>query len=207
MPKATISDEYESVLSTFDAIARKDYGQSFRKILEDADNRRRLRRFRHILGVSMKMDFSLVVPHKAGEVPHRWIIDPPLLAKKSSKDWQIRVLTVYPDRRPGESGKDVALRLKRETFLARAFVKSVHQYICDDAETRKKVKDILTEIGLKEAADIATPKGMIKVGAGSLLAYLGPPLGAIPATGVAVAVVVLLVLGLDAVCAASKDSK
>jgi hypothetical protein len=97
-------------------------------------------------------------------------------------------------------------RLHRETLLAKAFLKSIHQYICEDGDTRKQVENILTEIGLKELVGAATPKGMIKMGAGYLLVYLTPILG-IPAAAVAIAAVVLCVLGLDAVCAASGDKK
>lgn len=85
-------------------------------------------------------------------------------------------------------------------------MKSIHQYICEDGDTRKQVENILTEIGLKELVGAATPKGMIKMGAGYLLVYLTPILG-IPAAAVAIAAVVLCVLGLDAVCAASGDKK
>lgn len=207
MRKVAKPEDFEPTLKTFDIIARKDYGCSFRAVLQDRDKGRRSHRVRHILGVSMKKDFSTIVPEPSGEVPHRWKIDPALLEKKSAKDWELRVLAVSPERLPDESGRDVALRLHRETLLAKAFMTSIHQYICEEPETRKKVKKILTEMGLKEAADVATPKGLIKVGAGGLLAYLGPALGAFPATGVAVATVVLLVLGLDAVCAASKGRK
>jgi hypothetical protein len=205
--KIPIEPKLKSTLRTFDHISRKDYGLSFRAILKDTNKGRRSHRMRHLLGVSMKMSYSRIVYEQSGEVPHKWRIDPALLSKKSTKDWELSALWVSPERRSNESVKDVALRLHRETLLAKAFLKSIHQYICEDGDTRKQVKKILTEIGLKEFADVATPTGMIKMGAGYLLVYLTPLLTGIPAAGVAVATVVLCVLGLDAVCAASGDKK
>ncbi len=205
--KAAQELELKSTLQAFNVIARKDYGVPFKKILKDTNKRRRAGRMRHLLGVSMKMSYSRIVREQSGEVPHKWMIDPMLLSKKSVKDWELRVLSVSPERRSHESAKEVALRLHRETLLAKAFLKSIHQYICEDGETRKKVKEILSGIGLKEFADAATPTGLIKIGAGSLLVYLTPLLSGIPATGVAVATVVLCVLGLDAICAAYRDRK
>jgi hypothetical protein len=208
MPKKTpIGPELQSTLRTFDLISRKDYGRSFKAIVKDANKRRRSHRMRHLLGVAMKMKYSRIVSEQSGEVPHKWMIDPALLSKRSTEDWELRALWVSPERRTSESAKDVALRLHRETLLAKAFLKSIHQYICEDGVIRKQVKEILTEIGLNEFADVATPRGMIKMGAGYLLAYLTPLLSGIPAAGVAVATVVLCVLGLDAVCAASGDKK
>jgi hypothetical protein len=199
-------EEFRSALKTFDHISRTDYQLSFKSILEDTDRRHRGHRVRHLTGVAMKQDFSRLVPGQSGEVPHKWKIDPSLLATTSATDnWGLQMLSVYPGRGPGESTKDVALRLHRETFLARAFILSLHGYVCKDGPARKKVKQIMREIGLKELADCATPEGLIKVGAGSLLIYLKGIMPFVPAAGIAIAAIILCCLGLDSVCKTSTE--
>jgi hypothetical protein len=102
--------ELKSTLRTFDQISRKDYGLSFREVLKDNNKRRRSHRMRHLLGVSMKMSYSRIVPEKSGEVPHKWKIDPALLRKKSTNDWELRVLWASPERRLNDSTERRFLR-------------------------------------------------------------------------------------------------
>jgi hypothetical protein len=200
------ADEFRVALNTLSSIAEKDYGISFEDLLKDSDQRRRSQRMRQITGVAMKRDFSRLVPGRSGQVPHQWKIDPVALAARPDSDWTFKILEVYPDRTPQETGKDVALRLKRETLLGRAFVKSLHEYICIDGETRKTVKDIITNIGLQELAELASPEGLIKVGAGSLFAYLVTIMPFLPSGGIAVATIVVCVVGLKSICRESGEA-
>jgi hypothetical protein len=201
----TLADELSTALKTLNRISKKDYGSSFKDLLKDPDRRRRSQRMRQITGVAMKHEFSRIVPARSGQVPHKWKIDPDLLAARPSTDWSLELLSVYPNRLPNETGKEVALRLKRETLLGRAFVKSLHEYVCKDGPTRETVKDLMQQIGLGEFAELATPKGLMKCGAGSLFAYLATIMPFLPSAGIAVATIVLCVLGLDAVCRTSGD--
>jgi hypothetical protein len=203
---ANLFDAFRHATKMFDEISEKDYNLPFGKVLEDTDERHRSHRVRHLAGVAMKRDFSKIVPEKSGEVPHKWKIDPGILATTPEPDhWGLQILGVYPGREPGETPKKVALRLHRETLLARAFIQSLHEYICKDGPTRARVKQIMKEIGLKEISECATPGGLIKIGAGSLYAFLLPVMPFVPATGIAVATIVICCVGLDAICRTSRE--
>jgi hypothetical protein len=150
--------------------------------------------------VTLKKRYSRRADERSGEVSHKWKIDPQALADKPDSDWELKLLELSPDRLPGETGKDIALRLHRETLLARTFLRSLHDYVCQDGPARQMVKDIMTEVNLGEFSALATPKGLIKVGAGSLFAKLTVVMPLIPSAGIALATIVICVVGLDALC-------
>jgi hypothetical protein len=128
------------------------------------------------------------------------------LACKSENDWELRILETYPGRASGETCKEVALRLKREVLLGRAFVQSIHSYICKDAETRTRVKQILKQAGVEEFSGVATPEGALKASLIWLVPHLSPIVGGFyPAVAIASVALVLAVLGLDAICRSSSD--
>jgi hypothetical protein len=137
--------EVESAFQTFDYVARRAYGIDFREILSEHNSRRRSARVRQISGVILKLNYSKEsVKSGSGLDQYKWRIDEDRLARKSDDDWESRMLAAYPGRRPTESAKQqVAMRLKHETNLGRAFVQSLHEYVCKDAKTRARVKKIL----------------------------------------------------------------
>jgi hypothetical protein len=61
---------------------------------------------------------------------YKWRIDNDRPARNSTDDWELRMLAAYPGRAPRESVKQLVVRLKRETLLGRAFVQSLHAYVC-----------------------------------------------------------------------------
>jgi hypothetical protein len=91
-------------------------------------------------------------------------------------------------------------------LLGRAFVRSIHAYVCKDPPTRKKVRDILKNAGLEEFSGLATPEGAFKAAViymvPKLIVVLGSPF---PAFGIAIVAIVIAVLGLDAICSLSVE--
>jgi hypothetical protein len=203
-----MAQEVELAFRTFDYVSRKAYNIRFHEVLSESNKRRRSSRVRQISGVVLKLNYSQerkILHPLTGRTEYRWRIDSDKLARKPDNDWELRILEAYPGRAPGETGKGVALRLKRETLLGRAFVQSLHSYVCKDADTRARVKQILKEGGLEEFAGLATPRGALKASVIWLVPHLSPFFGFYAAAGIVVAALVLATLGLDAICRSSSE--
>ncbi len=203
-PRITKRD-IERSMRLFDEIAKSDYAISFAKLIADANRRRKSTRIRHIAGVAMKKDFSVRTKtrrrgvHLPSGYDIKWKIDPTRLAKMPADHWSLDVLRYSPDRKAGESTKKLALRLRRETLLWRSFKKTIHNYICNDLETRQTVKKALAGAGLGVFTKTATPEGLIQAIGFSLAGAIAAKFP-VAAPGVAVAAVVMGTLGIDAIC-------
>jgi hypothetical protein len=194
-------------LKSMDAVSNAAYGKSFTAVVRDDNRRARNLRIRQLSGVMLKRDFSQkVVSSGEDSMNYKWKVDPQALASKSASDWEFKILKASPVRRPGETGKDVAARLKREIQLGRAFVQTLHAYICNDKRVRKQVKKALRDAGLGEFDGFATPQGLIKAGGAGLYGVLLTAIPGVAAAGIAVAAVVVCTLGLSSICSSSKAS-
>jgi murein L,D-transpeptidase YcbB/YkuD len=197
----------QDALDSMNAVAQAAYGKSFGAVVQDDNRRTRNQRIKQLSGVMLKQDFSHQVASSGPDtMRHQWKIDSKALASKSASDWEFKFLQAAPVRRPGESGKDVAARLRRESDLGRAFVATLHAYICNDQRIRKQVKKALDDAGLAEFAGLATPQGLIKAGGAALYAVLPAALPGVAAAGIAVAAVVVCTLGLASICRSSKSN-
>jgi hypothetical protein len=185
-------------LKALNALSKAAYGKSFAALVEDKNLRARNQRIRQLSGVMLKRDFSRQITHvRSDTMRSQWRIDPQALASKPATDWEFKILMASPVRQPGETGKNVAARLRRETHLGRAFVQTLHAYLCDDKQVRKQVMKALHDAGLAAFAGFATPKGLLKAGGASLYGVLLTALpNGVAAAGIAVAAVVVCTLGL-----------
>jgi hypothetical protein len=194
-------------LKSMDAVSKAAYGRSFTAVVQDDNRRARNQRIRQLTGVMLKRDFSQkLVSTGEDSMKYHWRVDPQALESKSESDWEFKILKASPVRRQGETGKDVAARLKHETQLGRAFVQTLHAYICSDKRVRKQVKKALQDAGLGEFAGFATPQGLIKAGGAGLYGLLLAAIPGVAAAGIAVAAVVVCTLGLSSICRSSKTN-
>jgi hypothetical protein len=192
-------DELEKVL-------KQDFGVTLAEVARDP--RRRTQRLTHAVGVLMKRDYSRLETRRSKNAPRgterKWVIDPVLAATMPPTAWQMQVLKLAPERKRGESPARLAVRLKRETKLGKAFRDTLHGFICDDPEVRKKIEGALKQAGFGAYAGLASPKGVVSASAAPLAATLAPFLSVLPATAVAIAVIVIATLGLNAICRGSR---
>jgi hypothetical protein len=202
-PQDRLLYEVESLFRDFDYVCRKAYNVEFSEVLTESNRRRRSIRIRQVSGVILKLHYSeeKIIEHRStGRKEYKWRIDTEKLTRKPDKDWEFKLLEAYPGRTSAETGKNVASRLKRETLLGLAFVQAIHRYVCKDAETRNRVRELLKQAGLEEFTGLATSEGALKAGIMWLIPRLTPVFNALPATGIAACTVVLAVRGLDAIC-------
>jgi len=193
----------KNAFADFDDIAEKRFEVDLDALGIDPDRNRAAARMRFLVGVALKKDYSdgREIRNSRGMlVDYKWRIDRAKLEATPSDAWSVQLLGRAPDRQPGETGKDVAVRLWRETLLQRCYFSVVHPYLCQDPQARRKIKTILKECGLGEFADLSSPKGLLKLGAASLFGFLLTPLGELPAAAIAVTAVALCVIGLDRIC-------
>jgi hypothetical protein len=200
-PKISLPKAVSDALASFDEIASNRFEVNFEALVTDPDRNRVAARMRFMVGVIFKKEFSDGSPvrNRRGELlDYKWSINPVLLETTPTNAWSI--LLRSPDRKAGESGKDVALRLSRETLLQRTYFEIVHPYLCQDPQLRRQIKAILKESGLGEFADLSSPKGLLKSGAAALFVLLTPQITALPAAAIAVTALTLSVIGLDRIC-------
>ncbi|AFT90154.1 hypothetical protein [Paraburkholderia phenoliruptrix] len=194
----------DEVIRDFDEIARKRYQTNIKGLAYDPDRRSARMHMRQVLGVVLKKEYSREIPRydRSGTlIDYRWEIDEAQLDSMPDSAWQLTLLQVIASQEIGESGRDLALRLRRETLLQRAYLKGIHPWLCQSPEIRQQIKQVLKECGLGEFADFAGPKGMLKVGAAKLYTILATIFHAtLPAAAIAVTAVAVCVIGLDSIC-------
>jgi hypothetical protein len=213
-PTKTVGADAEMAVSRviieFDEIAMKRYQCDLEALALESSRRRAAQRMRQLVGVAIKKDYSREAPKTTRSglpVDYQWVVDDELLGKMPDSSWQLTVLKMLP-RTEEETGRDVAARLRRETLLQRAYFKAIHPWLCQSPETREQIKEVLKECGLGEFTDLASPKGLLKMGAVKLYAVLAVAFqGTLPAAAIAVSAVSLCVIGLNSICrSASAES-
>jgi len=193
-----------------DEVAQKRFGLGFVAVATDSDRRKAASRMRHAFGVLLKKDYSdeLAVTDRGGrQTDYKWKINAARLAALPNDSWQFKVLSQAADKRPRESGKDVAARLKRETLLARAYLRVIHPYLCQDSATRTKIKALVAQVGLSEFVGLASPKGLAAAAAAKLYASLVVVLNPMGAAVAAMTFLALCAIGLDSICRAARTEK
>jgi hypothetical protein len=193
--------ELRKTLADFDDIAQKRFGTDFETLAVNPDRNRVAFQMRHLVGVALKKQYSDEKPetNSKGElVDYKWKINPAKLEGMPDEAWQIQLLREAPNRLPGETGKQVAARLRRETLLQRCYFTVVHPYLCQTPKVRTEIKSALREVGLGEYFSLATPKTALGVGAVKLYAVLS--LTSLPAGWIAVTALALSVIGLNRIC-------
>ncbi|SDI38519.1 hypothetical protein SAMN04487926_11614 [Paraburkholderia steynii] len=194
----------DEAIRDFDEIAQKRYQTNIKTLAYDPDRRSARTRMRQVLGVAVKKEYSREIPqyNRSGTlIDYQWEIDEAQLDSMPDSAWQLTLLQMVAGQPIGESGREVALRLRRETLLQRAYFKGIHFWLCQSPEIRRQIKQVLKECGLGEFADFAGPKGMLKVGAAKLYIILtGIFHATLPAAAIAVTAVAVCVIGLNSIC-------
>jgi len=195
--------ELKRTLADINEIARKRFQTDFESLVRDADRKRSAARMRHIVGVALKKEYSdeeEIRNSKGQLIDYKWHINAAKLEALPDTAWQIQLLSSGPARLSGETGKQVAARLRRETLLQRYYFSIVHPYLCQSEVRRKEIKKLLEQIGLGGFAVLAGPKGLAAAGTASLYSYLVLAIPQLSAAAIAITALVLCVNGLDRIC-------
>jgi hypothetical protein len=180
----------------FNEIAQKRYQTDFIALAKDRDRKEAVIRMRYLLGVAIKKQFSderRITDSKGNIVDVKWRINPSKLAAMPNDSWQIQLLKLAPDRRPRESGKQVAKRLKREVVIANAYAAILHPLLCQSPEYRRAIRAVLQDLHFGKLAPLTRPEALILGAAGKLFVLLGgASASAAVATGASATTVALL---------------
>ncbi len=202
--RSSLPLELSKAFADFDDIARKRFGTDFKTLAVDPNRNTAASQMRHLVGVVLKKEYSDEKPksNSKGEVDFKWKINNAKLESMPDEAWQFQLLGEAPDRLPGETGKQIAARLHRETLLQRCYFNVVHPYLCQTPEVRAEIKSALKEVGLGDYANLATPKTALGIGAAKLYTILS--LTSLPAAWIAVTALAICVIGLKRICRSTR---
>ena len=204
--------QFRKGIADLSLLMQHDYDCSLDDVMLDRDREMTRKRLWRMAGVALKREYSVAERRAPGGSPtrakYKWVIDRKKLARRvRGKKGDVRVLATLDSRQKGESVQSFALRLKYETAFGRVFVKSIHKYICGDAEVNRKVAAFFKKFGLPEMGKQLTFEQLIKMGANALATYLRdivPELGLAGQTVVAIVTVAICNLGLRGVCSGTR---
>jgi hypothetical protein len=140
-PMVVDASTTEKAESLFDEISRTAFRLSFKAVLNDPDENRRLRRLRHLAGVAMKKDFSEIVEEKTSpdgnwQVYAKWRIEPERLRVLPANHWSLAVLR---ELEPREDPYALAEDIRRESWFWLWFGTFTHNHCCT-ADVRPAIK-------------------------------------------------------------------
>jgi endonuclease G len=195
-----------------DQLARAEYHQSLKEIVEGKDREKAAQRVGRLVGVLLKEPFA--IPSNLKEKSRRssayrsWEL-------KAQQDFEAAAST-HPEAFKrlewlrGELSKQgmtttdpyqLALEAQHESGFFALLMRALRGYICGDPKIRKMIDDAFTKIG--KLGKAPTPETIIGAGGLTLGAYLVqliPALGMLGAPVIAALILILYLLGSKAFC-------
>jgi hypothetical protein len=200
-------------LDTAFDLAEHEYGTSRAELLADGNKALREKRLWRLAGVLLKAGFSTPIkrkPTRSTGAHYRYEINPDKLENYvQRRSWEVGVIEKFPGRPPNEPLVAYATRLKTETNFGQAYRRLLRGYICGDKEILHRLQKALRKFRLGILAKFVTPEGLIVAGTVAIFAELSAiaPLSGATNTFLAVTLLVLQFVGLDAFCKTYKAAK